>query len=271
MELALGFQRGQYAVAQQLTRLQVECAAAVDVAEEIVRKEPLHVLAHVAGHPFHHRGDAARIVLVLDGFARLVARFLRHRALLFQRQGDTPLRKYFIDRSHGIQHLGEADERGGEIHHLAQFLGGNTHIERRTGMGLQLRERLHRSEGDAGDHFALFQCQITRLEYFTKDELLEDVHHFRVRALPGKGLTAEQGAVILLANIDSVHIFLCLCRRRQAAYQCGGGYYDCFPHGYSLLSDAKLYRNKDALHNHRTAICTIFTEFALLISFTEKR
>ena len=140
VELALGFQGGQDAVAEQLAGPQVECAAAVDIAEEIVRKEPLHVLAHIAGHAFHHRGDAARIVLVLNGFARLVARFLRHRALLFQRQGDTPLRKYFIDRRHGIQHPRKADERGGEIHHLAQLLGGNTHIECRSGMGLQLRE-----------------------------------------------------------------------------------------------------------------------------------
>ena len=138
-------------------------------------------------------------------------------------------------------------------------------------MGLQLRERLHRGEGDAGDHFPLFNSQITRLKYIAEDELLKDIHHFRVRALPGQGLAAEQGAVILFAYFDSVHILLCLCRRGQAAYQCGGGYYDCFPHGYSFLSDAKLYRNKDALHNHRTAICTIFTEFALLISFTEKR
>ena len=155
--------------------------------------------------------------------SRLVACFLCYLALLLQRQGDTPLRKYFIDRSHGIQHLGEADERGGEIHHLAQLLGGNTHIERRSGMGLQLRERLHRGEGDAGDHFALFQCQITRLKYFTEDEFLKDVHHLRVRALPGQGLAAEQGAVILFACFDSVHIF-------QASCQCEGDYTYYFFH-----------------------------------------
>ena len=33
MELALGFQGGQYAVAQQLARLQVECATAVYLTE----------------------------------------------------------------------------------------------------------------------------------------------------------------------------------------------------------------------------------------------
>ena len=133
--------------------------------------------------------------------------------LLFQRQGDAPLLEHLVHRSHGIQHLGEADERGGEIHHLAQFFGGDAHIERRPCMGFQLRERLHRGEGDAGNHFALFQRQFACLKYFTKDELLEDVHHFRVRALSGQGFTAEQGAVILLAYFDSIHIVCCLCRR----------------------------------------------------------
>ena len=80
MELALGFQGGQHAVAQQLARLQVECVTAVNVAEEIIREELLHILAHIAGHAFHHRGDAAGIELVLNGFARLVACFFCHRA-----------------------------------------------------------------------------------------------------------------------------------------------------------------------------------------------
>ena len=93
-------------------------------------------------------------------------------------------------------------------------------------MGLQLRERLHRGEGDAGNHFALFQRQFASLEYLAEDELLEDVHHFRVRTLPGKGLTAEQGAVILFAYFDSVHIF----RRGQASCQCEGDYTYYFFH-----------------------------------------
>ena len=147
-----------------------------------------------------------------------------------QRQGDTPLRKYFIDRRHGVQHPRKADERGGEIHHLAQLLGGNTHIECRSGMGLQLRERLHRGEGDAGNHFPLFNSQITRLKYIAEDELLKDIHHLRVRALPGQGLAAEQGAVILFACFDSVHIFRCLCRRGQASCQCEGDYTYYFFH-----------------------------------------
>ena len=130
-----------------------------------------------------------------------------------------------LHRGHGVQHLGEADERGGEIHHLTQFLRGDAHIECRTCMGFQLRERLHRGEGDAGNHFALFQRKVvSRLEYFTKDELLKDVHHFRVCALPGQGLTAEQGAVILLAYFDSIHIVYCLCRREQASCQREGDY-----------------------------------------------
>ena len=44
---------------------------------------------------------------------------------------------------------------------------------------------------DAGNHFSLFQRQFARLEYFTKDELLEDVHHLRVRALSGQSFTAK--------------------------------------------------------------------------------
>ena len=50
MELAFGFQRGQYAVAQQLSRLQVECATAVYLAEEIVGQELFYILAHISGH-----------------------------------------------------------------------------------------------------------------------------------------------------------------------------------------------------------------------------
>ena len=45
VELTLGFQGGQDAVAEQFAGPQVECSAAVDIAEEIVREEPLHVLA----------------------------------------------------------------------------------------------------------------------------------------------------------------------------------------------------------------------------------
>ena len=130
-------------------------------------------------------------------------------------------------------------------------------------MGFQLRERLHRGKGDAGNHFALFQRKVARLEYFTKDELLEDVHHFRVRALPGQGFTAEQGAVILLAYFNSIHIVCCLCRRGQASCQREGDYYNCFPHGYSLLSDTKLHRNKEERCNHKWGKRTIFTDLLL--------
>ena len=50
MELAFGFQGGQYAVAQQLARLQVECATAVDFTEKIVGQELFYILAHISGH-----------------------------------------------------------------------------------------------------------------------------------------------------------------------------------------------------------------------------
>ena len=153
-----------------------------------------------------------------------MACFFRHRALLFQRQADAPFLEHLIHRSHGIQHLWEADERSGEVHHLTQFLRGNTHIESRPGMGFQLRERLHRGEGDAGNHFSLLDSKVTRLKYLAEDELLKDVHHFRVCALPGQGFTAEQGVIILLAYFDSIHIVCCLCRRAQDSCQHEGYY-----------------------------------------------
>ncbi len=113
------------------------------------------------------------------------------------------------------------------IHYLAQFLRGDAHIECRPCMGFQLRKRLHRGKGDAGNHFALFQCQFARLEYLTEDELLKDVHHLRIRTLPGQGFAAEQGAVILLAYFDSIHIVCCLCRRAQDSCQHEGDYTYC--------------------------------------------
>ena len=163
-------------------------------------------------------------MLVLNGFSRLMACFLCHRALLFQRQADATLLEHLIHRRYGIQHLGEADERCGEVHHFAQFFGSDAHIERCSGVGFQLRERLQRGKGDAGNHFALFHSKITRLEHFAEDELLKNIHHFRVCSLPRKGFASEQGAVILLAYFDSIHIVCCLCHRGQAAYQCEGDY-----------------------------------------------
>ena len=50
VELALGFQGGQHAVAEQLTCLQVKCATAVYLAEEIVGQELFYILAHISGH-----------------------------------------------------------------------------------------------------------------------------------------------------------------------------------------------------------------------------
>lgn len=108
---------------------------------------------------------------------------------------------------------------GGEVDHLAQLFGGDTHLECRFGMGLQLGERLHRGEGDAGDHLALFQGQVARLEDLAEDELLQNIHHFRVRTLSGQGFAAEQRVVILLADFDSIHIVCSLCHRGQASCQ----------------------------------------------------
>ena len=120
-----------------------------------------------------------------------MACLLRHRALRLQRQRDTSLPKYLIHRSHGIQHLGEPDERRREIHHLTKLFGRNPHIECRPGMGLQLRKRLHRSKGDAGYHLALFQGKVSRLEHLTENKLLQHLHHLGVRTLSGQGLTAK--------------------------------------------------------------------------------
>ena len=50
MELAFGFQSGQYAIAEQLACLQVKCATAVYLAEEIVGQELFYILAHISGH-----------------------------------------------------------------------------------------------------------------------------------------------------------------------------------------------------------------------------
>ena len=118
----------------------------------------------------------------------------------------------------------------GKVHHFAQFFGSNAYVKCRTRMGFQLRERLHRGKGDAGNHLALFQRQFACLEHLAEDELLKDVHHFRVRALSGQGFAAEQGAVILLAYFDSIHIVCCLCRRGQASCQHEGDYTYYFFH-----------------------------------------
>ena len=103
-------------------------------------------------------------------------------------------------------------------------------------MGFQLRERLHRGKGDAGNHFALFQRKVARLEHLAEDELLKDIHHFRVRALPCQGFTAEQGVIILFAYFDSVHIVCRLCHHGQAPCQCDGDYTYYFFHPFISFS-----------------------------------
>ena len=97
-------------------------------------------------------------------------------------------------------------------------------------MGFQLRKRLHRGKGDTCNHLTLFQGEVSRLKNLAENEFLEDVHHLRIRTLPGQGFTAEQGVIILFANFYSIHIIRYLCHRGQASCQHKGDKYDCLFH-----------------------------------------
>ena len=152
-----------------------------------------------------------------------------------QRKINASACEYLVDRADCVEHLGKSDEWSSEVHGFTQFFRSHPDIQSRGRMGLKLRQRLHRGECDACDHFPLLQGKVPSREHFPEDEFLENGHHFRICAFSCKRFPSEKGPVVFFTDICPVHFYIILCRHGIGRQQ--AGQHDC----YCLFHCCSLY------------------------------